>query len=176
MPITSVASAPPPKNSSNTSSNNRPSSRVTKEREELVAQLGMFAQVPLIATRQFADAGAIALHWPSVAKELAHLAETQEPIARIIDPLIQVGPYAGLIAAVLPLAMQLAVNHGRIKPGSLGTVPGVALASQIETAMARQELAAMHDQMEAERQAAESRAEIERMRKDIAAESANVSA
>ena len=173
MPVTVNSTPPPPKGMSNVSSAGgtakRSTPKVTQEREELVAQLGMFAQVPLIATRQFADAGAIALHWPGVAKEVARLAETQEPIARLIDPLLQVGPYAGLIAAVLPLAMQLAVNHGRIKPGSMGTVPAVSLSSQVETAMAQQELASMRAQLDAEREANQAKEDIQAARREMQA-------
>jgi hypothetical protein len=124
----------------------------------------MFAQLPLLATKQYADAGAITQYWPTIAKELAELAETQEPIARVIDPLLQVGPFAGLIAAVLPLAMQLAVNHGRIKPGALGTVPATTLASQVETSMALQDLQAAQLQLEAEKQAAAAKQEINEAR------------
>lgn len=161
---------PPPRSTPNTTSSSRVSTpRVTREREGMVAQLGMFAQVPLLATKQFADAGAVGLHWPKIAHELAVLAESQEAVANVIDPLIRVGPYAGLIAAVLPLAMQLAVNHNRIKPGSMGTVPSVSLSSQVESAMAQEELRAMRSQLEAEREAAAIRAEIENERKAMQA-------
>lgn len=170
MPI--VDNAPPPaRNTPNTASKIATPKR-TKEREEMVAQLGMFAQVPLLATKQFADAGAIGVHWPKIAHEVAVLAESQEAVANAIDPLIKVGPYAGLIAAVLPLAMQIAVNHNRIKPGNMGTVPAVALASQVESAMAQEELRAMRQQLEAEREAAAIRAEIANERKMMETNSA----
>lgn len=172
MPI--VDNTPPPSRSTpNISSGSGPrkvsTPKVTAEREEMVAQLGMFAQVPLMATKQFADAGAIGIYWPKIAKEVAKLAETEEAVANVIDPLIRVGPYAGLIAAVLPLAMQIAVNHNRIKPGAMGTVPAVSLASQVESAMAQEELRAMRQQLEAEREAAAIRAEIENERKAMQA-------
>src|SRR5580700_8256470 len=110
MPITSAP--PPPRNTANISgaSPSKATPRVTKEREEAVAQLGMFAQVPLIATKQLADAATIGIHWPKISHEVAVLAETQESIANVIDPLMKVGPYAALIAAALPMLMQLAVN------------------------------------------------------------------
>ncbi len=169
MPITD-ATPPPAKGMGNVSSRtvSRKTSNLTQEREECVAQLGMFAQVPLIATRQFADAGAIGVYWPSIAHELAVLAETQEPIARVIDPLMTVGPYAGLIAAALPMVMQFAVNHGRIKPGSMRTVPASVLQAQVETSMAQTELHALRMQQEAEEQAARARAEIQQSRDAVA--------
>jgi len=170
MPI--EFSAPPPKSTPNTSAAGTggkalPTPRLTKEREEAVAQLGMFAQVPLMATKQLADAATIGIHWPKVAKEVAKLAETQEPVANLIDPLIKVGPYAGLIAAVIPLIMQIGVNHGRLKPGSMGTVPAVSLQAQMETAMAQAELEATRQQMEAEKAAAAMRLEIAEARAQL---------
>jgi len=124
--------------------------------------------VPLVATKQLADAAAIGMHWPKLAHEIAVLAETQEAVANVIDPLMKVGPFAGLIAAAIPLAMQLAVNHGRMKPGQMGTVPAVSLQSQMETAMAQAELQALRMQQEAEEQAARARAEIQASRDNIA--------
>jgi hypothetical protein len=177
MPI--EFTAPPPKNTSNTASSpvRHATPKVTAEREEAVAQLGMFAQVPLIATKQLADAATIGIHWPKVSHELAVLAETQEPIANIIDPLMKVGPYAALIATLLPMAMQIAVNHGRLKPGSMGTVPAVSLSSQIETEMAKQEIAALRLQQEAEAGARQARFEMEQAKAALTrTESADVSA
>lgn len=173
MPV-EFAAPPPSRNTPNVSSGTAKASkavqaRETAEREEAVAQLGMFAQVPLLATKQLADAAAVGMHWPGIAKEVAKLAESQEAVANLIDPLIKVGPYAGLIAATLPLVMQLAVNHGRVKPGSMGTVPAVSLQSKMETAIAQEELKAMRVQLEAEREAQAIRAEIENERKMMVA-------
>jgi|ERR1700722_11410647 len=164
MPI--EITAPPPRSTPNAphSPAKRATPRVTQEREEAVAQLGMFAQVPLMATKQLADAATVGLHWPKVAHEIAVLAETQEPIANLIDPLIKVGPYAGLIAAVLPMLLQIGVNHGRVKPGQMGTVPAISLESQMQTAMAQAELQALRTQQEAEEQAAAARAAIQKSR------------
>ena len=166
MPI--EFAAPPPKSTPNASgaspARNRATPRLTAEREEAVAQLGMFAQVPLMATKQLADAAALGLYWPKISHEVAKLAETQESIAQVIDPLIRVGPYAGLIAAFIPLLAQLAVNHGRVKPGLAGTVPAIALQSQMETEIAKTELQALRVQQEAEEQAAIARKEIQASR------------
>lgn len=167
MPITN--NPPPVKGTISTSA--RPARKIaatTAKRTEAISQLGMFAQVPLIATRQFADVGAINLHWPKISEEIAKLADQDEQVAKIIDPLLQVGPYAGLIAAVLPLVMQVAVNHGRMSPGAMGTQPKSALSAQVESALAQQELEALQIQLQAERDSAKMRKEIEDSRKAMA--------
>src|SRR6201999_1641646 len=110
--------APPPvKSTANASRAAQPkqgkNAALTEQRAQAITQLGVFAQVPLVALKQYADVGTIDLHWKNVSTEIAKLAESQDQIARIVDPLMQVGPYAGLITAVLPMVLQFAVNHGR---------------------------------------------------------------
>ena len=164
MPITN---APPPVKG-NVTVKAVKSNKKAAEREEALNGIGQIVQVPLIATKQFADAGALSLYWPPIAKEVAILAESNEQIAKLIDPLIQVGPYTALIAATLPFVMQLAVNHGMVAPGAMGTVPAQVLSAQIETAMLRSELEAMKAQKEAEDQSREFKAEMQRSRDEIA--------
>lgn len=168
MPITN---APPPV-VRNVTAAGKPKatkeSQSTKDRTEALVGLGQLAQVPLLATKQYADAGAVSLYWPNVAKEIAVLADTNEQIAKLIDPLIQVGPYTALIAAALPFVMQIAVNHKLVQAGAMGTVPGESLAAQIETAMVQQELEALRTQRDAEKAAAALRAEIAESRKELA--------
>jgi hypothetical protein len=105
------------------------------------------------------------MYWPNVAQELANLADSQEQVAKFIDPLIQIGPYTGLIAAVLPLIMQIGVNHGVLAPGGMGTVPASTLSAQVETGMAEQELQALQVQLQAEKAAQALRAEIAQSRR-----------
>jgi len=167
MPITN-ATAPPMRTTSTSSGTKRASaptqSTVNKDRAEALAGLGQLAQVPLIATKQYADVGALSMYWPGVAKELANLADSQEQIAKLIDPLIQIGPYTGLITAVLPLIMQLGVNHGIMAPGGMGTVPATTLSAQVETSMAQAELEALRVQLQAEKEAQAVRAQIQESR------------
>jgi hypothetical protein len=125
--------------------------------------------VPLLATKQYADAGALGLHWPNIAHEVAELAESQEAIANLIDPLMKVGPYTALVAAVLPFFMQIAVNHGRVAPGSMGTVPASSLEAQIKTSMAQAELESLRVQAQAERASAAMRQEMEESRREFEA-------
>ena len=167
MPITSAPTPPSVKKAVAPKPVSRETSNLTRERTEALAGLGQLAQVPLMALRQYADVGALGVHWPNVSREVAKLAESQEQVARVIDPLIKVGPYTGLITAVLPLVMQIAVNHGRVAPGAMGTVPATSLAAQVETAMAQAELEALRTQMEAERQSRKMRDDIDRERREF---------
>jgi hypothetical protein len=141
---------------------------LTRARTDTLVGLGQLAQVPLVATKQYADAGAVALYWPTIAKEVAILAESQEAIANIIDPLMKVGPYTGLVAAILPLILQIGVNHGRIQPGAMGTVPASTLSAQIETALAQGELEALKTQVQAEKAAQALREELNESRRAMA--------
>lgn len=143
-------------------------SQLTKDRTDALTGLGQLAQVPLIATKQFADAGAISLYWPNISKEIAVLADSQPAIAKLIDPLIQIGPYTGLVMVVLPFILQLGVNHRMLSPGAMGTVPATALSAQVEASLAQQELEALTIQQKAEQDAAKVRAEIEQSRKALA--------
>lgn len=170
--ITPGAAAPPPRATANkTSAAKAPGpSDITKARTEAIADLGQFAQVPLMLTKNYADVGAVTLHWPKIAGEIAKLAESNEQIAKLVDPLMHVGPYAGIITAVMPFAVQIAVNHGRAPSGAMGSVPPVTLSSQIETAMAQTELEALKIQRDAEQQAREVREEIAKARRDVSNE------
>lgn len=178
MPVTvsKASSAPPSKATANKSTakgTTAPTvSDVTTARADAVKALGQFAQMPLMFTRQYADVGTISLHWPKVSEEIAKLAASNEQVARIVDPLMTVGPYAGLIMAVMPMFAQIAVNHGRAPVGVAGSVPPVALSSQVEAEMARNELQALTIQRDAEMQAAAMRKEIDDQRRQIEAENA----
>jgi hypothetical protein len=89
----------------------------------------------------FADAGAIQIHWPNVARETASLADQDERIGKVIDYLVSAGPYAGLLTAVLPFGMQIAANHGRIDAdaasGLGGVMPPEMLAAKVKADMAK---------------------------------------
>jgi hypothetical protein len=150
MPITNTA--PPAKTKPSTSSTVKKSSSVsiTEQRTEALSGLGQIAQAVLIASKQYADAGALGIHWDNISREVATLAEKQESVAKLIDPLLQAGPYAALIAVVLPLGLQLAVNHGVGNPGMMGTVPKELLDSQMKTRVAKMQMEALKQQKEAE--------------------------
>jgi len=140
-----------------------------EQREEAVAGFGQLAQAPLIALRQYADAGAIGLHWPKISHEIAALADSQEQVARLIDPLIKIGPYTGLITAILPFVLQIGVNHGRVPAGAMGTVPAASITAQVEASLAIIELEALQQQAEAEKSAQAMREQINKSRQEVTA-------
>lgn len=163
MPITAAPAAPPARKTSAPPAK-RSASKLA-EREEAIGGLGQIAQGVLIATRQYADAGAVGLHFPAIAHEVAKLADTDERIAKLVDPILQVGPYAGLLAAVMPLVMQLAANHGRVQAGIMGTVAPDALEAQVKTAVTRAAVQAKKEQRAME-------AELKRMEAELSADAA----
>lgn len=164
MPLSNL---PPVKPSANSATGKARASKAdvrAQDRVEALTGFGMLAQVPLLATKQYADAGTITQYWPGVAKEIATLADTQPAIAKVIDPLLQVGPYAALITAALPMIMQLAVNHKMMPAGAMGTVPGTLIGAQVEAGLAQQEIEALRAQREAEKAAEAMRREIAEQR------------
>jgi hypothetical protein len=176
MPI--VNTAPPAKATANKSTVKqtaaaKSASDITAARTEAVTALGQFAQVPLMIMKQHADVGAIDLHWKNISGEIAKLAASNEQVAKIVDPLMTVGPYAGIITAVMPLAVQILVNHGRIPAGAAGSVPATTLSSQVESAIAERELQALTIQRDAEQKSAAMRREIENARKILTEETSN---
>lgn len=108
-----------------------------------------------MAKGQLADVAAIGMHSGPIAAETAKLAESNEQIAGILDKLTEIGPYAGLITAITPLVAQIMVNHERMQPGSLGTVPPKTLEAQMKAEMAQQKLEMLRMQKMAEDQAKE---------------------
>lgn len=110
-------------------------------REQGLLGLGQIGQAICMMRNWFADAGAIQIHWPAVARETAALADQDERIGKTIDYLVSAGPYAGLLTAVLPLGMQIAANHGRIDvnaaSGLGGVMPPEMLEARVKADMAR---------------------------------------
>lgn len=83
--------------------------------------------LPLVVAGQantafLADAMAIEQHSEPIAEAVNELALSDPRIAAALDKLAKVGPYGLLVAAVTPLVLQVATNHGAIPPGMLGTV------------------------------------------------------
>lgn len=133
------------------------------EREEALNGLGQLLGFGCIVLHQYADAGAIGMHFPPVAHEWALLADKNEKVAKGIDYLTEAGPYAGVIVSMMPLVLQLAANHNLIKAemaGGAGVVPPEALTAQVRADMARQAQEAMRAQHEAEASLAAMAAEM----------------
>lgn len=75
-----------------------------------VAGLAMAGQAagskPLIA-----DAIVVGKASPQIAMAIAQVADQDDRVARLVDSLVQTGPYAALFTALLPVVVQLGANH-----------------------------------------------------------------
>lgn len=117
---------------------------------------GIFQLVGLgcIMVGWYSDAGAIDMHGHGVSIEVSELAEQNKGVAKGTDALLQIGPYAGIVAALMPLVVQLAVNHKAVDatklPANANVVPPDVLTARVQTAMKQQAIAAMKAQIEAE--------------------------
>lgn len=163
-----VISSPPPIRTGSRPAAKMPKVSLREQRQEAVAGFGQLAQAPLIALKLYADAGAVGIYWPRVSEEIATLADSQEQVARLIDPLIRIGPYTGLITAILPMILQIGVNHGRVPAGVMGTVPAASLTARVEASLAAIELEALRAQAEAEQAAQQMREQINKSRTEMA--------
>lgn len=130
-----------------------PPMTLDEKREDAVNGIFQLAQLGCIITGQYADAGAITMHGPPIAHEVAELAKENDQIAKVTDWLLQTGPYAALVGACLPLIMQVMVNHNVVpadKMANANVVKPEVLESQIKTQMAQRAMAAMLAQKQAE--------------------------
>lgn len=143
-----------------------PEKTLKEIRTEGLAGIGETFQGLCVLGGQFADAGAIGMHWPRIAEETAGLADAYEIVAKPVDILISVTPIAGLLAAVLPLALQIGVNHRRISPNAMmgsSVVPPEVLESQMKARIMKLQADAQREHMEALREAQAAQAEYEAM-------------
>lgn len=159
MPEVNLAAAAPPRstrsaqNSQATRSKNVTAKQA--DREEALHGVIQLAGMGLIIAGQHADAGAVNLHGPGIATEFAKLANENEKIARDIDYITEAGPYAGVVMAVMPLALQLLVNHGVLKAevfAGAGMQHPDAIAATVKADLARQAQAAIKAQRTAEQE------------------------
>jgi len=137
-----------------------PEKPLNEQREEGLNGLAQLIQLACIAGKQHADAAAIGMHFPPLAKEVANLADKYEQVAAPIDFLIKLGPFSAVIAAGMPLVLQVLANHNVVDAGALagqGVVPPAVLESQMRAQVAQMQATAMADQQRAiaEAQAAE---------------------
>lgn len=131
--------------------------------------LAQLAQATLLVVNQYADAATIGRYGPELSSELAKLADQYEVVAKPIDKLIQVGPFAGLIAVVVPMTMQIMANHKIISPGNmLGAriEPPEALETQMRMEVTKLQLEAARQQREAMEETRRLQAEMEKLEKE----------
>jgi hypothetical protein len=141
-----------------------------EQRDEGLQGIAQLLQGICLITGQYADAATIGNHFPPFSRELAKIADTNETIAKPIDFLIEIGPYGALIAAGMPLIMQLLANHKVIPAsGMSGVVPPEVLESQMKAQMARMQAQAMMEQRAAIQEAKDAQAEYEAMMADESA-------
>ena len=136
-------------------------------RQEALDGVLQLAQFGCLAFGQFADAGAIGVHGPPMMAEVVKLADKNSKVASKVDLLIEVGPYAGIVAAAIPFLAQLFVNHGMFKAeqfANAGVVTPDELEMKIKTQMMQAQIAAKQEQMRVEE---ELRAMAEEMEKQM---------
>ncbi len=76
--------------------------------------LGMFAPInPAFGL----DSATILLHAPVIASALEQTALNNEQVAAMLDQILTVGPWGALLGALVPLAVQIAANHGLVPAG-----------------------------------------------------------
>lgn len=171
MPFEGVKVAPPP--ARNTAARPAPDKkRVSGKqalREEAANGIGQIIAFGSMVMGNFADAGAIGMHWPNMAHEAAVAAETDQKLAAGLDWFLEVGPYGKLVTVSLPLVAQVLVNHGFLKAEQMagaGVVHPETLAAQVRTDLARKAMAAIREQQEAE-------AEMQRMQEEMSTQNGN---
>lgn len=135
MPIdmSGATKAPPARTGGGSARARAPKQSIGDQREQ--AMLGLFqgGQAIALFTKQYADAAAIGAHAQPISHEVSALAATDDNVANAVDKLLVVGPYTALAMAVLPFAMQLAVNHGLLPAGKIpGTTDPKVLSARVE--------------------------------------------
>jgi len=147
-------------------------SPLQETREEAVNGVLQTAAFACVLTGQHADAGALSLHGPKISHELAVVAEDSEPLGNALDYLNKVGPYTTLILAIMPLAFQIAVNHGIGNASAMagvGVVPPETLKAQIQTEMAQQQAQAIKAQQAADDELRQTMQEWDRVKESATA-------
>jgi len=125
-------------------------------REEALNGVLQVGQLAMLTFGQFSDAGAIGMHGPKLVSETVALAENNSKVASKVDLLIEIGPYAGIVAAAIPFLAQLFVNHGLVKAEMFANA-GVVPADQLESEM---KLTIMRRTLETQKQQAQMEAEM----------------
>lgn len=140
----------------------KPSDQV--RREQAAKNLFEFAQIASVFKGWYADAATYAMHGPKVSSSMAAYAEQNRYVAKGLDVLDILGPAFVLADVLLPLGLQLAVNHKKLPADALvnfGVVSPDMLEAQAKASIAQQQVEAMKAQIQAERDLAAANAEAE---------------
>lgn len=97
---------------------------------------GMFQLIaaPLAFTQPL-DSWAVTTHAPGIAEALNDLAQERPEVAMVLQRVLSVGPYGALLAATVPLVVQLLHNHDLIPEQAAAGIPGVAPKSELKAAL-----------------------------------------
>ena len=86
-----------------------------------------------------ADSVVVEASTDSLAKAVADCADTEPAIARLVDTLTATGPYAALLTALFPMALQLAANHMKTLPPVLKAMGAMSAKEVIIASVRKQE-------------------------------------
>lgn len=154
MPYEGMKAVPPPA-AARPKAPEKKASPKRAAREEAANGVGQIIAFGCMVSGNLADAGAVGMHWPTMAHEAAVIADSDAKMATGLDYLLEVGPYGNFIVACLPFVAQLLVNHKLVKPEAMagaGVVHPEALEAQVKRDMAQKAMEAMREQREAEAQ------------------------
>lgn len=68
-----------------------------------------------------ADAAVIEQSAPDIAEAVSDLANERPEVAAVLDRILKAGPYGALLAAVIPMTVQILANHKVIPARAMGT-------------------------------------------------------
>lgn len=103
-----------------------------------VRMLGALLGGGLAAAGLKADAWAVAHHTPTIADATHQLALADPRVAGLLEKFAVIGPYGAFVAALLPLGVQLAHNHGLLNE-QMAVPMGAVPVSQLRAALGEEE-------------------------------------
>ena len=172
MPLDMSTVTAPPKKAAPNRQGSRPVSKApvplskNEIRQQGLMGLAQAAQALCVVAGNYADAATIGQYGPPLTGEIANLADAYTVIAGPVDFLIQIGPFSGLLAIGIPMALQLMANHGAVDASRLsaqGVVPPAQLEAQMQAQVLRQQAEWMAAQMQAQAEVEKAQADLKRM-------------
>lgn len=130
-------------------------------REQNLNDLFGIVAAACMMSGQLADAATLHKHGENVAREAAPLGDRYESFGNFLDWLGNIGPFAGLAMAALPMAMQIAVNHQMLPVTAVaqfGVEDPEVLRTKLTTDILNQQAAALQEQLQQQQEAAEAQA------------------